>query len=199
MPAPGCHRPCGSRRRLYASDPAGNHAVSIHASVPRLPNIRSNPPQLRSRHGHPPYRGGLSGVLPPAAAGHHAGGWDADPDSTYPDLEISRPGTTDRRLFVGCHVSGVVNAEVVLSAAEARYRCSRLASFSCFRTLEPPASKFLAGMKKEKPVHLSFHYSKYAPTKQKHDCRHQDLSRHNSNSTTTSHPHPLHLVSVNVT
>ena len=150
MPAPGCDRPCGRHRRLCAADSAGNHAVSIHASVHRLPDIRFDPPQRRSGHGYDPCRGRLFGLFPPAAAGDHARGCGASHDSASPDIRTRRPSTADRRLSVGIGVSDVVNADLVLSTAEAGYRSSQLASCSCARTLVPPASEFLVGMRKSR-------------------------------------------------
>ena len=163
MPAPGYYRPCGHHHRLCAFDPAGYHAVSIHATVPRLPDIWFDSPQLWSRYGNPPRRGWRFGVFPPAAAGDHARGWDADPNSACPYLEISWLGTANLRLSVGRDVSGVVNADLVLSTAETGYRSSRLASVSCVRTLDPSASRFLEGMRKSKPRCLSFHQSDHVP------------------------------------
>lgn len=155
MPAPWSHWPCELHRRLCASYPAGHHPISIHASIPRLPNIWFDSSQLRYRHGYSWRRSGLFGVFPPAATGHHARGWDADLDSTCPDLEISWPGTVDNRLFLGRDVSGVVNADLVLPTAETGNRLRQLASFSCIRTLDPPSPRVPAGVRKTKPGCLS--------------------------------------------
>ena len=163
MPTPGSHRPCGCHRRFRASDPAGLRAISIYASVPRLSNIRFDSPQLGSRHGYPTRRGGLSDVFPPAAGRNHARGWDADGESTCANLETSRPATTDRRLSVGRSVSGVVNADLVLSTAETWYRRSRLASCSYIGTIDPPAPGTLARIRKSKSECLSLHQSNHVP------------------------------------
>ena len=148
MLAQGPQRPCGSHRGFCFFDPAGHHSVPIRASLPRLPSIRLDSPQLRCRHGYSPRRGWLSGVLPPAAAGDYVRGWDADSDPAYSHLEVSWPGTADRRLSMGDDVSGMVNANLVLPASEAGRRPGQFASFSCFWTLTPPAPNYMAAMTK---------------------------------------------------
>ena len=139
MPASRSHRPCGCHRRLRAPHPVDPPAVPIHASLSRLFDIRHDSPQLRPCHGHPPRRGRLANLLRPAAAGHHAGGWDAGPRSACPGVKISWPSKADRGLLVGRDLSGVVNTDLVLSAAEAGYRPSEAASCSCSGTLDLPA------------------------------------------------------------
>lgn len=147
MPTQGCRRSRGCRRRRCASDPADRSTVPIYASVPRFPDLRLSSPQFRSRHGHSACRGGLVGVLHLAAAGNYARGWDGELISTCPDLEIAWPDAADHRPSVGRGFPGVVYADLVLPAAEAGYRSSQLASFSCLWTLGLPAPRILVGMK----------------------------------------------------
>ena len=161
MLAPGSQWPCGCHCRLYLQNPSGHHLVSIYTSIPRLPNIWLDSPQLRPRHGYSPRRGWLSGVVPPAAAGHYAGGCNTSFDSACPHLQISPPGTADRRLCVGRDISGVVDPKMVLPSAEARCRSGQLASFSYSWTSDPPASIFLVVIWRREmyiPVHECFRH-----------------------------------------
>ena len=148
MLAPGSQWPCGCHCRLYLQNPSGHHLISIYTSIPRLLYIWLDSPQLRSRHGYSPCRGWLSGVVPPTAAGHYARGCNTDFDTACPHLKKSSPGTACRRLCVGRVVSGVVDPKMVLPTAEAGFRPGQLASFSYSWTSDPPASRFLAVIRK---------------------------------------------------
>ena len=94
-------------------------------------------------------RGYVFITFPPAADGDYVKEWHANSDPIYANnCEVF---LTDDQLPLGYDILGVININLTLPAAEGRYKLDQFICISCDRPLDPPALRFLVGIRNSRP------------------------------------------------